>query len=175
MRTVRACSQGVHLADCRHAILTDRLDFERSCWAGISNEAKDFVQQLLQRELGERPTAREALQHPWLLGGTVEERNQGTPLSLSAVQRIQVTCLPSLLDQPSDVAASNRWHSQGPLVQLVAASPAQPAPWQAVLPCANHGGMPFSLDAVAAQEVWPPELASVCKILKHGTQPPAVL
>ena len=94
---LQACSQGVHPADCRQAILTDRLDFKRSCWAGISDEAKDFVRQLLQREPGERPTAREALQHPWLLGGTVEERNQGKPLSLSAVQRIQVTCLAGLL------------------------------------------------------------------------------
>eukprot|EP00891_Asterochloris_glomerata_P002541 jgi/Astpho2/2541/Aster-04254 len=79
------------------AILTDRLDFKRSCWAGISDEAKNFVQQLLQRGPGDRPTAREALQHPWLRGGTVEERSQGKPLSLSAVQRIQF-CLAVLCD-----------------------------------------------------------------------------
>ena len=152
--TVWTCCQGIHLADCRQAILTDRLDFNRSCWTGISDEAKDFVHQLLQREPGERPTAREALQHPWLRGGTVEERTQGTPLSLSAVQRIQVTCLPSCPmlvvtcgNQQQTASTATSAYTMG------AASPAHPASRQAVLPFANHGGTPLSLIAAAAHEI----------------------
>jgi calcium-dependent protein kinase len=71
------------------SILTDKLDFSKGYWAGVSDEAKDFVKQLLQRDPEQRPTAKQALQHPWLKGGTVSERTKGKPLSLSVVQRIQ--------------------------------------------------------------------------------------
>ena len=37
------------MATRRKSILTERLNFERSFWKGISTEAKDFVQQLLER------------------------------------------------------------------------------------------------------------------------------
>lgn len=70
------------------AILTDELDFGRSHWAGISDEAKDFVKMLLNKDPKARPTAREALKHPWL-AGAIEERTTGNPLSIAVVQRIQ--------------------------------------------------------------------------------------
>ena len=35
------------------SILTERLNFERSFWKGASAEAKDFVQQLLERSVSE--------------------------------------------------------------------------------------------------------------------------
>jgi serine/threonine protein kinase len=46
--------------------MVDELDFTRSHWAGISSEAKDFVRSLLHRDPAQRPTALQALQHPWL-------------------------------------------------------------------------------------------------------------
>ena len=79
------------VTSCRQSILTDKLDFNKGYWAGVSDEAKDFVKQLLQRDPEQRPTAKQALQHPWLKGGTVAERTKGKPLSLSVVQRIQVS------------------------------------------------------------------------------------
>lgn len=74
---------------CRQSILLDKLNFKRSCWEGISDEAKDFVAQLLNRDPAKRPTAKEALKHPWLRG-SVSDRSTGKPLSLKVVQRIQV-------------------------------------------------------------------------------------
>ncbi len=70
------------------SILTDEVDFKRSHWSGISDDAKDFVKMLLNKDPSKRPTAKEALKHPWLRG-RIEERSSGRPLSLAVVQRIQ--------------------------------------------------------------------------------------
>lgn len=47
------------------------------------------------REPEKRPTAREALQHPWLALGGDEDRRKGKPLAKTVIQRIQVLCPPS--------------------------------------------------------------------------------
>ena len=76
-------------AERRQCILGDQLDFGRSYWSGVSEEGRAFVGQLLERDPAKRPTAKQALQHPWLRGHA-GERPTGKPLSLSVVQRIQV-------------------------------------------------------------------------------------
>ena len=53
-------------ANCRRSIIVDDLDFNKPWWNGISAEAKDFVRMLLDRDVSKRPTAKEALKHPWL-------------------------------------------------------------------------------------------------------------
>eukprot|EP01026_Neomeris_dumetosa_P081538 TRINITY_DN917_c0_g1_i1.p1 TRINITY_DN917_c0_g1~~TRINITY_DN917_c0_g1_i1.p1 ORF type:complete len:604 (+),score=84.81 TRINITY_DN917_c0_g1_i1:162-1973(+) len=70
------------------SILSDKIDFNRSYWQGISPEAKDFVSTLLNRDPHKRPTAKEALQHPFLKG-KVTERKTGQPIAMAVVQRIQ--------------------------------------------------------------------------------------
>lgn len=70
------------------SIMTETLDFERSYWQGISEEGKDFVRFVLERDPERRPTAAEALQHAWLRGD-VRDRRRGAQLSLNVVQRIQ--------------------------------------------------------------------------------------
>lgn len=70
------------------SILMDDLNMSESRWQGISHEARDFVQMLLTKDPKKRPSAREALNHPWLKG-TIKDRHRGTPLSLGVVQRIQ--------------------------------------------------------------------------------------
>jgi calcium-dependent protein kinase len=74
----------------RASILTDKVDFGRSYWKDISGEARDLVEALLQKDPAMRPSAKQALKHPWLRKGTVSERSRGKQLSLSIVQRIQV-------------------------------------------------------------------------------------
>jgi len=70
------------------SIFTDELNFKRSHWDGISDDAKDFVKTLLNKDPTKRPTAKEAMKHPWLRG-RIEDRSSGRPLSLAVVQRIQ--------------------------------------------------------------------------------------
>ncbi|CAB9509043.1 MAP kinase-activated protein kinase 2 (Fragment) [Seminavis robusta] len=42
-------------------------DFEDEVWDDVSEDAKDFIRKLLTYDESERPTALEALQHPWLV------------------------------------------------------------------------------------------------------------
>lgn len=71
------------------SILVDDLDMKRGHWDGISSEANDFVATLLNKDHSKRPSAREALQHPWLQGPGTSERGKGKKLSMGVVQRIQ--------------------------------------------------------------------------------------
>ncbi|PSC73235.1 Pkinase-domain-containing [Micractinium conductrix] len=71
------------------SILADELDFTRSHWEGISAEAKDFIRCLLNKDHSKRPTALQALQHPWLQGPGASERGAGKRLAMGVVQRIQ--------------------------------------------------------------------------------------
>lgn len=48
------------------AILVGKFDFDDEMWDPISDEAKDFICNLLAYEEEERPTAEQALTHPWL-------------------------------------------------------------------------------------------------------------
>ncbi|KAG2435560.1 hypothetical protein HYH02_011854 [Chlamydomonas schloesseri] len=48
------------------AILYGELDFHRPPWDEISDLARDFVAHLLERDPAKRPTAEQALKHPWL-------------------------------------------------------------------------------------------------------------
>jgi calcium-dependent protein kinase len=70
------------------SILTDDLKLSGSAWEDISDEAKDFVRCLLERDHTKRPSAKEALKHPWLKG-TIKERTKGPHLSLQVIERIQ--------------------------------------------------------------------------------------
>jgi len=74
------------------SILTDKLDFTKPCWNGISDAAKDFVKLLLSRDINSRPTALEALKHPWLsldADAAAEGSRRHAPLHSDVVQRLQ--------------------------------------------------------------------------------------
>ncbi len=53
-------------------VTNGKLDFPTPEWDTISDEAKDFVRYLLRRDPYERPTAAEALKHPWVSQHVVE-------------------------------------------------------------------------------------------------------
>ncbi|PSC74049.1 Calcium-dependent kinase 29 [Micractinium conductrix] len=68
-------------------ILTEQPSFRRSAWKEVSEEAKDFVKALLDKDHTKRPSAKEALRHPWLSAAFHEAKQR--PLSATVVQRIQ--------------------------------------------------------------------------------------
>lgn len=68
---------------------TFSFDYSPPPSSGVSDEAKAFVRSLLDRDPSKRPTAAEALKHPWLVGGNSAERQAGRQLSLAVVKRVQ--------------------------------------------------------------------------------------
>lgn len=69
--------------DVFRAVLYADLDFESPPWDVLSSGAKELVQSLLQRDPEARPTAEQALAHPWLQ----EEGADGATLGNTIVQR----------------------------------------------------------------------------------------
>jgi calcium-dependent protein kinase len=57
---------GQHDYEIINKIKTAEVSFEGPRWSGISQEAKEFVSALLTRDPSKRPTALEAMNHPWL-------------------------------------------------------------------------------------------------------------
>lgn len=49
-------------------ILKADYDFPEDGWADVSEEAIDFIKSILILDHTKRPTAAEALQHPWMIG-----------------------------------------------------------------------------------------------------------
>jgi len=43
-----------------------KFNFNDPIWNKISDQAKDFITQLLIKDQNKRPSANEALQHPWI-------------------------------------------------------------------------------------------------------------
>ena len=61
-------------AEIEQAIREGAFDFDDPLWDQISEHAKDFVEELLSYDERDRPTAAEALMHPWLMD--IRELNQ---------------------------------------------------------------------------------------------------
>ena len=81
--------------DVIQSILCGKVDFEDSTWDDVSEEAMDFIAYLLTYEEEHRPTAGEALQHPWLQGirqrnnRSCSKRRESTKMSLGNLQTFQ--------------------------------------------------------------------------------------
>ncbi|CAM5123663.1 unnamed protein product [Natator depressus] len=56
-------------------ILKGAFEFDSPYWDDISASAKDFIQQLLQRDPEKRYTCEQALQHPWISGDTALDKD----------------------------------------------------------------------------------------------------
>ena len=52
--------------DIQEEILSGEYDFDDEVWDDVSDQAKDFIVTLLEYDPKDRPTAEEALQHPWI-------------------------------------------------------------------------------------------------------------
>ena len=67
-------------SEIEQAILSHDFDFSGDCWAEVSPSAIELIQLLLHEEPSLRPTAEEALNHPWLTDGPAAERLSNEPL-----------------------------------------------------------------------------------------------
>jgi len=70
----------------QRADVDKKLNLAGPIWNHISKDAKDVVMRLLDRDPKTRPTAREALKHPWLTAG---EHVSDAPLDSAVAVRIQ--------------------------------------------------------------------------------------
>ncbi|XP_029849092.3 serine/threonine-protein kinase H1 homolog isoform X1 [Ixodes scapularis] len=66
-------------------ILKARVSMSQKAWSDVSRDAKDLVRQLLQRDACSRPTAAQALGHPWLA-------RRGTPSPQSGYLLARLGC-----------------------------------------------------------------------------------
>ena len=71
-------------------VLEEQLDMESGDWATVSDGAKDFVRKLLTRNPMKRPTAIQALQHPWVREGGEAAASAESKLSSDVVRRLQM-------------------------------------------------------------------------------------
>lgn len=63
-------------------------EFPQEEWANVSGEAKDFVRKLLTMEPEGRPSATDALKHPWILKRRKTD-SLNNPQSLSALKNLK--------------------------------------------------------------------------------------
>ena len=71
-------------------VLKSDLDFKTAPWPKVSDNAKDCVRQLLNRDVSQRLTAAQVLQHPWL---TQEGLQSDKPLDNVVIQRMRKVSL----------------------------------------------------------------------------------
>ncbi|TMW58968.1 hypothetical protein Poli38472_007113 [Pythium oligandrum] len=76
-------------------IMMEEVDYESLPWSHISPEAKDLVQKLLNRDVTERWTAEQALQHPWVRQSAGDPTGTPSPSTMALldgtmVQRLQL-------------------------------------------------------------------------------------
>lgn len=67
--------------DVFRKIAKGKVEFPKARWALVSREARDLVEKLLSYKPGDRPTAEEALRHPWLLSNGDRTSDEKRPLS----------------------------------------------------------------------------------------------
>lgn len=69
------------------SIINGHFEFPEKEWGGVSPEAKDLIIHLLVREAGERLSAKQVLQHPWVKQAA-PDTPLGTPGLLSSIPRL---------------------------------------------------------------------------------------
>ena len=67
-------------------VLKSDLDFKPAPWPSVSDQAKDCVKQLLNRNVSQRISAAQVLQHPWL---TQQGLHSDKPLDNVVIQRMR--------------------------------------------------------------------------------------
>jgi len=67
-----------------------KFSFADPVWNGMSDQAKDFITQLLIKDQNKRPSAAEALQHPWIAQANQQTKETvSTDVAMSALTNLQ--------------------------------------------------------------------------------------
>ena len=71
-------------------VKSGKFSFADPVWANVSAEAKDFITQLLTLDQNKRPSAEEALKHPWIMEASkLENTNLQADVALNALSNLQ--------------------------------------------------------------------------------------
>ena len=76
-------------------IVDGKYSFSDSAWDTISNDAKDLIQKMLTWDENARPTAAEALKHPWIISG-------GTSRTIKSLQEAGAVKAQTKVEEKND-------------------------------------------------------------------------
>ena len=67
-----------------------KFSFQDAVWGNVSDDAKDFITQLLTKDQDKRPNAEQALQHPWILKvNELQRESLNTDMAMGALKNLQ--------------------------------------------------------------------------------------
>ncbi|PRP86741.1 calcium/calmodulin-dependent protein kinase type 1G-like [Planoprotostelium fungivorum] len=89
--------------DLENAILSGQHDFPEEFWKNISDEAKSFVDALLQIDVSKRMDAKTALLHPWIVGKSPTEPLRMSNSNASVVDLLRATSYATLARKTVDL------------------------------------------------------------------------
>ena len=69
-------------------VKTGKFSFTDPCWKKISDNGKDFITQLLTFKQEKRPSAQEALNHPWIQQANEQLQNVSSEVAISALSNL---------------------------------------------------------------------------------------
>ncbi|QRV76985.1 calcium/calmodulin-dependent protein kinase [Ceratobasidium sp. AG-Ba] len=144
-----------------------RVEFHHSFWAHISQTAKDFIKFLLNPDPNTRPTAAEALKHPWLAGTA----SPPPEIDISSGLRTKYTPRQRWRHAINAVRAANRLRSSSTASSSLMAPPAPSRTVSLAVPIekvlsAESGGWKDTSDGNGAIETSLP----LRKVLSHTDQ-----
>ena len=70
-------------------VKTGKFAFSDPCWKNISDQAKDFITQLLTMDINKRPSAADALKHPWIEQANEQISNVSNDVAMTALSNLQ--------------------------------------------------------------------------------------
>jgi tRNA A-37 threonylcarbamoyl transferase component Bud32 len=110
-------------ARVRRDIIAGEPYFHPPRWEPLTSEAKDFITQLLQKDPCRRPSAAEALGHPWLQSHCIsaaapEHPRANTPLKSTAWEKWVASCMHSQASGSTCSLRSTRSHSENSLFSV---------------------------------------------------------
>ena len=66
-----------------------KFSFQDAVWGNVSDDAKDFITALLTKDQDKRPSADQALQHPWILKvNELQKTNLNADVAMGALKNL---------------------------------------------------------------------------------------